>query len=161
MILFIATGGTIDKDYPKTTRGYAFEIADPAIGRILEKVNPGFRFDIIQALQKDSLDITAEDRNLLLDICRKSPSDQIIITHGTDTMVETAGFLHSGGIKTIVLVGSLSPARFKSSDAVFNIGFAFAAAMTLQPGVYIAMNGQVFAADQVRKNRAKNQFEKV
>ncbi|MDO9575611.1 MAG: asparaginase domain-containing protein, partial [bacterium] len=89
-ITFIQTGGTIDKDYPKLAKGYGFEIGEPAVKRILEKVNPNFGFEIISILKKDSLDITDEDREKIYEVCVKADSDKIIITHGTDTMIETA-----------------------------------------------------------------------
>lgn len=91
-ILFIQTGGTIDKDYPRTQKGYAFEIYEPAVVRILEKLNPTFEYQIISAFRKDSQEIIESDRQLLLEICQNSQENQIIITHGTDTMIETAIF---------------------------------------------------------------------
>jgi L-asparaginase len=89
-IVFIQAGGTIDKDYPRTTKGYAFEIAEPAVKRVLQKINPNFDFETISVLKKDSLDITEQDRRKIRDTCQKSGGDKIIITHGTDTMIETA-----------------------------------------------------------------------
>jgi L-asparaginase len=112
-------------------------------------------------MQKDSLDITAADRQKLRDYLESDDFSHYVITHGTDTMAETANALAGLDGKTIVLTGALSPARFKTTDAVFNIGMAVATVQVAPPGVYIAMSGQVFAAGQVRKNRAENRFEKL
>ncbi len=110
-------------------------------------------------MRKDSLDMTPEDREAVVEHVRSCGIDRVLITHGTDTMVETARALGSIEGKTVVLVGSLSPARFKASDAEFNIGFAFAAVQILPPGVYLAMNGRIFHPDRVAKNRTANRFE--
>jgi len=110
--------------------------------------------------QKDSLDLTDADRFVIVEAVRECADQHIVITHGTDTMVDTAQAIQEAETgKTVVLVGALNPARFRSSDAIFNIGFAMAAVQALDPGVHIAMNGQVFKPDSVRKNRAANQFE--
>lgn len=158
-IKILTTGGTIDKTYFDAKSEY--EVGDPQIMDILRVANVGIGYSVETVLRKDSLDLNDEDRRILLERIRSEPSDQILITHGTDTMVETARVLHDIEGKTIVLVGSLSPARFKNSDAEFNIGFAMAAVQTLPPGVYIAMNGRVFTAERVRKNRELNRFESV
>jgi len=118
-------------------------------------------YEIETLLRKDSLDMTNEDRAYILERVREEPSSRILITHGTDTVIETANVLKQVEGKTIVLVGSLSPAQFRDSDAEFNIGFAFAAVQTLPQGVYITMNGRVFHPDRVRKNRSRNQFEEI
>ena len=89
-ITFITTGGTIDKDYPKSTKGYGFEISDPAIVRILERSNPNFKYDIVLVLKKDSIDMTEEDRSLIVDAAKIADTKNVIITHGTDAMIETA-----------------------------------------------------------------------
>jgi L-asparaginase len=108
----------------------------------------------------DSLEMTDDDRELILTHCQKSKSDRIIITHGTDTMVDTAHYLANGLTnKTIVLTGAMIPIVFGSSDGLFNMGAALAYVQTLEPGVYIAMNGQYFSHDNVRKNREKGLFE--
>ena len=143
-ILFFQTGGTIDKDYPKAIAGYAFEIAEPAVKRILHKINPSFEFEIIQLLQKDSLDITKEDREKISEACLSSDTDKIIITHGTDTMIQTAQHLSGIKNKTIILTGAIKPEKFKDSDAEFNMGFALGALSIAEPGIYIAMNGRLF-----------------
>ena len=147
-ILFIQTGGTIDKDYPRTSKGYAFEITTPAVERILSRVNPGFEYEILPFLQKDSLDITDQDRSALRKLCEETPNNKIIITHGTDTIHETAKSL--GGIKgkTIILKGAARPERFKDSDADFNLGTAVGAINNLSEGVYIAMKGEIVVSHQ-------------
>ena len=103
--------------------------------------------------------LTDADRALIAERVRADPARRILITHGTDTMAETARSLGDTGDKTVVFVGSLSPARFKGTDAEFNIGFALAAVQLLPPGAYVAMNGCIFRADEVKKNRTANRFE--
>ena len=151
------TGGTIDKTYFDAKSEY--EVGDPQIVDILRFANVGIDYVVETVLRKDSLDMTDEDRELLVRRVREEPCDRILITHGTDTMVDTARELEHIDGKTIVLVGSLSPAQFKNSDAEFNIGFALAAVQVLPAGVYIAMNGSVFEPAKVRKNRERNRFE--
>ena len=157
-ITFIQTGGTIDKDYPKTQKGDAFEITEPAVGRILEKLNPHFEYEIIPLLQKDSLEITAEDRELILQTCLAQNSQKIIITHGTDTLIQTAQKLSSIQDKAIVLVGAMRPERFSNSDAPVNIGLAIGAVNVLQKGVYIAMHGRVYPWYEVARDQNTGQF---
>lgn len=156
-IQIFTTGGTIDKVYFDALSEY--EVGKPQISDILSDVNVRVVYDVISLFMKDSLDLSEEDREAIRDQVDRSSADRILITHGTDTMVETANVLAALGGKTIVLVGSLSPSRFKGSDAEFNIGFALAAVQLLPEGVYIAMNGQVFRHDEVRKNRTANRFE--
>ena len=157
-ILFIQTGGTIDKDYPKTTKGYAFEIDEPAIKRILEKIKPNFNYEIIPLMRKDSLDITSNDRQVMLQSCTEADTDKIIITHGTDTMIESAKFLSSIKNKSIVLTGAVKPERFKDSDAEFNLGVAIGAVNELNSGVYIAMNGRIVPADKIQRDELTGKF---
>ena len=157
-IIFIQTGGTIDKEYPRTTKGYAFEIGEPAVRRILEKVNPTFKFEVTSLLQKDSLEITDEDRQKIFQACREVEGDRIIITHGTDTMIETAMRLSEITDKTIVITGAMRPEKFSDSDAMFNIGVAVAAVQTLSSGVYVAMNGRVCEWDKVKRDMTTGQF---
>jgi len=157
-IVFIQTGGTIDKDYPKTKSGYAFEIAEPAVKRILQKVYPNFDFEIISVLEKDSLDITEGDRDKICIACKKAHSDKIVITHGTDTLIETAKKLSSIKGKVIVLTGAMRPEKFSDSDASFNVGTAVGAINILSDGVYIAMNGRIFAWNKVKRNPGTGQF---
>lgn len=156
-IKIYTTGGTIDKTYFDANSEY--EVGDPQIVDILKIANVGADYEVDIIMRKDSLEMTDVDREAVRARVAKDPCRRILITHGTDTMVETASSLAPVAGKTIVLVGSLSPAQFKNSDAEFNIGFAFAAVQTLEPGIYVAMNGRVFPADRVRKNRAHNRFE--
>ena len=160
-ITFIQTGGTIDKDYPKQTKGFAFEIGEPSVKRILEKINPDFEFEIISLLKKDSLDITNEDREEIRETCKKIENNKIIITHGTDTMIETAKYLHEIKNKVIVLTGAMKPEKFSDSDAMFQIGSAIGALNCLENGIYIAMNGNIFPADKVKRNMKTGQFIEV
>ena len=157
-ILFIQTGGTIDKDYPKTTKGWAFEINEPAVGRILEKINPSFSFKILSLIKKDSMEIDQKDRSLLLDECEKSIEKKIIITHGTDTIIETAKFLSQIKNKTIILTGAMRPERFSNSDANINIGVAIGGVQLLKKGVYIALNGLIMPFDKAKRNMETGQF---
>ena len=158
-IRFITTGGTIDKIYFDALS--QFEIGDSLVKHILTEGLADFDYEIVPLLQKDSLDMTDEDRVTLRDYIAADDAERYVVTHGTDTMPETAAALASLDGKIIVLTGALSPARFKSTDAVFNVGMAVAAAQVAAPGVYIAMSGQVFPAGEVRKNRTENRFEKV
>ena len=156
-IRFITTGGTIDKVYFDALS--QFEIGDSQIKHILDEGLSDFDYEIVPLLQKDSLDMTDEDRASLHELIAADDAERFVITHGTDTMPATAEALQDLQGKTIVLTGALTPARFKTSDATFNVGMAVAAAQVAAPGVYIAMSGQVFSAGRVRKNRAENGFE--
>jgi L-asparaginase len=158
-IRFITTGGTIDKIYFDALS--QFEVGDSLVKHILTDGLVEFDYDIVPILQKDSLEMTNEDRQTLYDFIAKDDSKHFIITHGTDTMPETADKLAGLSSKTIVLTGALTPARFRTTDAVFNVGMAVAAVQACEPGVYIAMNGQVFPAGEVRKNRDANRFESL
>ena len=158
-VKIFTTGGTIDKVYFDAKSTY--EVGDPQIVDILREANVTITWELETLFHKDSLELTDEDRAVIVEKVRQEPCSRILITHGTDTMIETAKALQGIPRKTIVLVGSLSPARFKSSDAEFNIGFAWAAVQTLPPGVYIAMNGRIFHPDRVRKNREANRFEPI
>ena len=157
-IVFVQTGGTIDKDYPRTKKGYAFEIAEPAVERILEKVSPNFDFEIIPILKKDSLEIAEEDRKKICEACQKADSDKIVITHGTDTIIETARRLSDIKTKVVVLTGAVRPEKFSDSDASFNVGTAVGAINVLKNGVYIAMNGRIYPWHDVRRNPETGQF---
>ena len=159
MIRFITTGGTIDKIYFDALS--QFEVGESVLNQILGEALVHFDFEIVPLLQKDSIDMTDKDRAAIRDFMASDTADRFVITHGTDTMSETAEVLAELAGKTIVLTGALSPARFRSTDAVFNVGMAVAAAQVAPPGVYIAMSGQIFAAGEVRKNRAQNRFEKL
>lgn len=159
-ILFIQTGGTIDKDYPKKVKGYFFEIAEPAVKRIMKKVNPKFEYSILQLIKKDSLEITNKDRDIIYNSCRNAKVKKIIITHGTDTMIETAKKLSTIRNKVIILTGAILPEKFNDSDAMFNIGTAVGAINILNKGVYIAMNGKVYPWDETIKSQKTGKFIK-
>ena len=156
-LLIVTTGGTIDKIYFDDKSDY--QVGDPQIGRILEELGVAFRFTVIPILRKDSLHISAEDRELMRATIAAQPAKHVLVTHGTDTMVDTAKVLAGVADKTIVLTGALNPARFRGSDAEFNIGTAVGAVQSLPPGVYIAMNGRIWDPLKVRKNVAANRFE--
>jgi L-asparaginase len=158
-IRFITTGGTIDKIYFDAMS--QFEVGETQIKHILTEGHASFDYDVVPMFRKDSLELTDEDRQKLRDFVADDDATRYVITHGTDTMVETATSLADIPGKTIVLTGALSPARFKTTDAVFNVGMAVAAAQQAEQGVYLAMSGQVFAAGEVRKNRDENRFERV
>lgn len=158
-IRFITTGGTIDKVYFDALS--QFEIGDSPIRQMLTEGLVVFDYDVVPLLQKDSLEMTDKDRTLLHDHIAGDEASRFVITHGTDTMPETARALMDLTEKTIVMTGALTPARFRTTDAVFNVGMAVAAVQVCSPGVYIAMSGQVFPAGAVRKNRDENRFESV
>ena len=158
-LLIVTTGGTIDKVYFDDKSDY--QVGEPQIGRILEELGVAFRFHVIPILRKDSLHIDDADRELLRATIAAQAARHVLVTHGTDSMVQTAKVLASLPGKVIVLTGALNPARFQGSDAVFNIGCAVAAVQTLPDGVYIAMNGRVWDPASVRKNRDANRFEPV
>ncbi|HVH33911.1 asparaginase domain-containing protein [Tahibacter sp. UC22_41] len=156
-LTIVTTGGTIDKIYFDDKSEY--QIGAPYIGDILSQLGVAFAFDVIPILRKDSLHITADDRELIRRTIAQQPHRHVLVTHGTDTMVETAQVLLEIPDKVIVLTGALNPARFQGSDAVFNIGCAVGALQSLADGVYVAMNGRVWDPRHVRKNRAANRFE--
>ncbi|MDH3619859.1 MAG: asparaginase [Gammaproteobacteria bacterium] len=158
-IRFITTGGTIDKVYFDALS--QFEVGDSLLQSILSEALVDFEFEIVHLHRKDSLEIDDDDRKKVRDYIAADEGRYYVITHGTDTMPETAEALQGLEGKTIVLTGALSPARFRTTDAVFNVGMAVATAQAAQPGVYIAMSGQVFEAGAVRKNRAENRFEAI
>lgn len=158
VIQIFTTGGTIDKTYYDAKSVY--EVGEPQITTILREANVTADYAIETLFRKDSLDLTDDDRALIARRVREAEAAHVVITHGTDTMVETARALQEEVEgKTIVLVGSLSPARFRESDAVFNVGFAMAAVQALPPGAYVAMNGRLLDPTHARKNREANRFE--
>lgn len=160
-IVFIQTGGTIDKDYPRKERGYAFEIGEPAVERIIQKAHPNFDYKVISVLKKDSLDIAESDREKIYKACIKADSKRILITHGTDTMIETAKKLSAIKNKVIILTGAMKPEKFSDSDAAFNVGTAIGALNVLGKGVYIAMNGRIYPWNKVERNRETGQFVEI
>ena len=154
----VTTGGTIDKIYFDDKS--SFQIGAPQIGDILTALGVAFEFDVVALMRKDSLHMTEEDRDLVRRTIAAQPHRHVLVTHGTDTMVETARALAAGvPHKTIVITGAMIPYAFGSSDGLFNLGSALSFAQVLPPGVYIAMNGQHFAWDKVRKNRETGVFE--
>ena len=158
-LLVVTTGGTIDKVYFDDKSDY--QVGEPQIGHILQELGVAFRFRVIPLLRKDSLHIDVGDRELLRTTIASQDERHVLVTHGTDTMVETAHVLASIPDKVIVLTGALNPARFRGSDAEFNIGTAVGAVQSLSAGVYIAMNGRVWDPAKVRKNVAANRFEAI
>jgi L-asparaginase len=158
-IRFITTGGTIDKIYFDAIS--QFEVGETQIKHILSEGLVAFDYDIVAMFQKDSLDMTDADRAKLRAYIEQDDAERYVITHGTDTMENTAAELRGIADKKIVLTGALSPARFRTTDAVFNVAMAVAAVQVVEPGVYLAMSGQIFAAGSVQKNRAENRFERI
>ena len=159
-IRLFVTGGTFDKEYDEINGRLYFK--DTHIHEMLKLGRCRLEVAIRTVMMVDSLEMSDADRQLILTNCRQAPEEEIVITHGTDTMVETAAALArevSG--KTIVLTGAMIPYAFGSSDGLFNLGSALSFAQVLAPGVYIAMNGQHFAWDRVRKNRETGVFEKL
>jgi L-asparaginase len=150
-------GGTIDKVYFDDLSDYT--VGEPQVGSILAGANVEIDFEVIEVARKDSLYVTDDERRELRGRIAADPRRLVLVTHGTDTMAETAKVLADIPDKVIVLTGAMAPARFAASDAIFNVGCAVGAVQSLPPGVYLAMNGRVFAAGTVRKNRRKGRFE--
>jgi len=155
----ITTGGTIDKVYfdAKST----FQVGEPQIVEVLREANLSIDYRVVPLLRKDSLELTDDDRQIVRQAVQDSSASRIVITHGTDTMITTANALAGIPGKTIVLTGAMQPARFRFTDAVFNIAGAMMAAQTLPEGVYIAMNGRIFDPAKARKNVEMNRFEEL
>ena len=158
-IVFYTAGGTIDKIYFDAKSKY--EVGGSILGEILREGNVTFDYDSKVIMQKDSLDLTDGDRDIIYKAIDEEENRHIILTHGTDTMVTTARHLQAIERKVVVLTGSMTPARFRSSDAPFNIAFAACAVQTLPDGIYLAMNGRIFQPDNVRKNIEKTVFESI
>ena len=157
-INLLITGGTIDKVYNELTGELTFD--NSHLDEMLERSRSTVDIDSKVLFLKDSLDMTNEDRNLILSKCLECSGNKVVITHGTDTMVETAQLLGDKiKDKTIVLFGSMIPYSINNSDALFNLGAALSAVQDKTNGVYIAMNGQVFDFDKVEKNKALGIFE--
>jgi L-asparaginase len=156
-ILILTTGGTIDKNYFDALSEY--QIVDSGIPALLQEARVALAYRIEEVCRKDSLELTVADRANIARRAAEASESRIVITHGTDTMTETARVLAAEVPgKTIVLTGALSPARFAETDAGFNLGMAFATAQVAPPGVYIAMSGQVFDGLKVRKDRDAGRF---
>ena len=158
-VKFFTTGGTIDKVYFDAKS--EFEVGPPQVRDVLQEANAVFEYEIESILRKDSLDLTEEDRQLIRRRVEAESCQSIVITHGTDTMIQTALALVGVPDKTIVLTGSMQPARFRVTDATFNIGLAIGAVQSLPPGVYITMNGRIFDPRRTRKNAERNRFEET
>ena len=156
-IEIFTTGGTIDKVYFDAKGNY--QVGAPMVRELLLQARLGEIPQITELLRKDSLEMTAADRQAIYQAVAASAATRILITHGTDTMVETARHLAGIGGKTIVLTGALQPGRFADSDAAFNLGLAFGAVQLCSAGVYVVANGTVFPANKVRKNLDLNRFE--
>jgi L-asparaginase len=155
----ITTGGTIDKLYFDDVSEY--QIGTPVIGELLHAYNVAFKFEVLSLMKKDSLYITDDDRDLIKKVIEKSSEEHFLITHGTDSMVDTAIYLSDIKDKTIVITGALTPAKFQNTDAIFNIGCAIAAVQTSAHGAWVIMNGRVWDPKHVAKNRNENRFVKV
>ncbi|MBL4833891.1 MAG: asparaginase [Pseudomonas sp.] len=156
-IQIFGTGGTLDKLYYDALSEY--QIGEPMAGELLEQGRVSIGYAVESLVRKDSLELDDADRQLIHDKVAACPYEHILITHGTDTMTVTAAGLADIPDKVIVLTGAMQPARFRDSDALFNLGLAVGALNTLRHGVYIAMSGRVFPADQVKKNRLAGRFE--
>jgi len=150
------TGGTIDKVYFDALS--EFQVGATALDSILKEANVTIDYQVTSLMRKDSLDIDDQDRALIHHAVSSYENDCILITHGTDTMVETAMHVQSVTNKTIVFTGAMQPASQRSTDAIFNIGFAIAATQILKHGVYIAMNGRIFNPLTTVKNRENQEF---
>tara|TARA_R110001606_G_scaffold373957_4_gene531515 strand:+ start:201 stop:680 length:480 start_codon:yes stop_codon:yes gene_type:complete len=156
MIDIFTTGGTIDKVYFDALSEY--HIGPTPLPDILAENNVHVPHRVTQLMRKDSLELTDADRAAIHDAVAASDADKILVTHGTDTMVDTARVLSDIAGKTIVITGAMQPATLRISDAEFNIGFALAATQTLPPGVYIAMNGEIFDPATTHKDRSAHRF---
>ncbi len=154
-----STGGTIDKIYFDAKNDY--QVGEPEVHSLLLEANVSFDYTISSILRKDSLELTEADRNLIYDAVAGESCSRILITHGTDSMIETARHLLGIRNKTIVLTGSMQPARLRVSDAFFNVGYAVAAVQLLPAGIYVAMNGKVFDPQISCKNVEENRFETI
>ena len=154
----IATGGTFDKHYNELTGVLGF--SDSHLPQVLARTRMTIPVELEVLPLLDSLDMKDDDRQRVLASCRAATEKAIVIVHGTDTMKETAEVLGNAGLEqAIVLTGAMIPYEIANSDALFNLGFATGVAQTLAPGVYVAMNGQVFAWNNVTKNRAAGVFQ--
>jgi len=158
-IRIFVIGGTFDKEYNELTGELFFK--NSHISEMLTLGRSRVPVDIRTLMMVDSTTIMDEDREIIAINCKKAQEDRILITHGTDTMVQTTKKLADIQEKTIVLTGALKPALFKTTDAVFNIGCAVTAVQTLQSGIYVVMNGCVFTYDNVRKNVQHGMFESL
>ncbi len=161
-IHIITVGGTIDKVNAPAGAAHGnsdYDVAAPALIDKMARVNPRLKVKVTPLLGKDSLDMCDLDRDALVTAVKASSAQQIVITHGTDTMIKTGQALTAVKGKTLVLTGAMRPALFRDSDADFNLGAAVIAAQIMPKGVYLCMNGRVFDIDSVSKNHLKQQFQ--
>jgi L-asparaginase len=160
-VRIFVTGGTFDKEYDERTGNLFFK--DTHLRDMLKLARCRVPVEVRTLMMVDSLDMDDDDRELIINQCRKCDQDRLVVTHGTDTMADTARALGEAAIvgKTIVLTGAMIPFAFGSSDGLFNLGAALAFAQSLPAGVYVAMNGRVFDWDNVRKNRDIGEFEEL
>jgi len=159
-IRILVTGGTFDKEYNEHTGQLFFK--DTHIAEMLRLGRSRVQTTIRTVMMIDSLEMTETDRALIVQNCLQSDENRIVITHGTDTMTETAAAIAQAvSGKTVVLTGAMIPYAFGSSDGLFNLGSALSFVQVLPPGVYISMNGKCFPWDRVRKNRERGEFEEI
>jgi len=158
-IKIFTTGGTIDKIY--FDQKSEFQVGDPQIAEVLREANVTFDYEVESLMRKDSLEMNDDDRRLIRERIEADPNQRIVVTHGTDTMILTALALSRIPGKVIVLTGAMQPARFRLTDAVFNISAALTAVQLLPVGVYIAMNGRILDPAQTKKNIELNRFEVI
>ena len=158
-ILVITTGGTIDKVYFDANSD--FQVGEPTVPHVFHDAAVSLPWRVVPLMRKDSLEMDDDDRAAIRRACEEAEESHILITHGTDTMAQTAVSLMAVTGKTIVLTGALAPARFRVTDAIFNLGLALGALQSLPGGTWIAMNGTIFPADEVRKNRQASCFERI
>lgn len=158
-IAVVTTGGTIDKVYFDSLSEY--QVGESVVRRLLAIANVKYPFDVLEALRKDSLELTDQDRETLCKFVAGLKTSRVVVTHGTDTMTLTAAYLAPIHRKIIVLTGAVAPARVGESDGSFNFEMAFATAQVAPPGVYVVMNGGVFPAGSVQKDRSAGQFVQV
>jgi L-asparaginase len=159
-IRILVTGGTFDKEYDELSGRLFFK--DTHLPEMLRLARSRIPVALETLMMIDSLDMTEADRARVVERCRGCSEDRLVVTHGTDTMAETARALQAAGLgKTVVLTGAMVPYAFGSSDGLFNLGSALSFAQVLAPGIYVAMNGRVFAGDKVRKDRQHGVFEEL
>jgi len=156
-LALITMGGTIDKDYFDALSEY--QVVDSIMLAEVARLGIDFPCDQFAVCSKDSLEIVESDREALLQKIQSIDSSHVLVSHGTDTMVDTARFIQSRTEKTVVFFGAMRPSRFKDSDAMFNFAFALGALKSLDSGVYVAMSANLFRPDEVTKNRDAGRFE--
>lgn len=160
LIRVLVTGGTFDKEYNERTGQLYFK--DTHLPEMLRLGRSRVEVNVRTVMMVDSLDMTDADRALIVQNCQQAPEERIVVTHGTDTMTETAAAIAAAiTVKTVVLTGAMIPYAFGSSDGLFNLGSALSFVQVLPHGVYVAMNGKCFPWDRCRKNRERGEFEEI